>query len=204
MLDAMSGAAAGIANLVAQGVRAPFDLANAAVSAAAGIVAGIMEINNSTMDASGGLRNIQAALMQFLSNNNYTSQADALTAKQASTKAASENLYKTLSLCAASRLLVRAGDATRARARGHWALLEALQDSVDQNSPATHQAVEALRIAASRELSARTLAAEQTRHVALPAPLLYLAHYLSCDADLLRRLNAVADSFVMEGSLRYV
>jgi prophage DNA circulation protein len=204
MLNAMSGAVTGITNLVAQGVRAPFDLANAAAAAAAGIVAGIMEIKNSAMDAAGGLRNIQAALMQFLSNNNYTSQAEALTAKQASTKAASENLYKTLSLCAASRLLVRAEDATYARAQGYWALLEALQDSVDQNSPATHQAVQALRIAASRELSARTLAAEKTRHIALPAPILYLAHYLSCEEELLRRLNAVADSFVMEGSLRYV
>jgi hypothetical protein len=204
MLNAMTGAVTQITNLIAQGVRAPLDLANAAFSAAAGIVGGVMEIKNSAMTAEGSLRNIQNALMQFLSNSTYASDTEALTVKQGATKAAAENLYKTMSLCAASRLLVRAEDATHARALGYWGLLENLQNSVDRNSPAMYQAVQALRIAASRGLSARALAAEQTRRVAAPAPVLYLAHYLSCDEELLRRLNPIADSFVVEGDLRYV
>jgi hypothetical protein len=35
-------------------------------------------------------------------------------------------------------------------------------------------------------------------------PLLYLALYLGCDEDTLRRLNRIADSFVVEGSVIYV
>jgi len=35
-------------------------------------------------------------------------------------------------------------------------------------------------------------------------PILHLAYYLGCDEDELRRLNSIADSFVIEGDVIYV
>jgi hypothetical protein len=43
-----------------------------------------------------------------------------------------------------------------------------------------------------------------TRRISVAAPLLYLAYYLGCDEDKIRKLNSVADSFVIEGDVIYV
>jgi len=53
-------------------------------------------------------------------------------------------------------------------------------------------------------LSTRQLNSEMTRRLPVAAPILFLAHYLNCDDDTLRRLNSVADSFTVEGDVIYV
>jgi len=50
----------------------------------------------------------------------------------------------------------------------------------------------------------RSLSSEATRRLAEAAPLLSLAHYLGCGEAVLRRLNSIADSFVVEGDVTYV
>jgi hypothetical protein len=60
------------------------------------------------------------------------------------------------------------------------------------------------RIAVSRELAGRNLSAETARKFSSSLPLLFLAQYLGCDEAALRRLNSIADSFVVEGDVIYV
>jgi prophage DNA circulation protein len=206
-LDAMTNTVTGITGLIAQGVRTPRDLALALFSAASSIVSGVMEIKNSAADTVswfGTPDNISNILMQFLSAFAYRLEAEAVTAKQIVTKESTENLYRTMALCAAGRLLVRLENPTYQQAKNYWALYEKLEAGVNQSDPAMYRAMQDMRIAAARELAARSLDAELVRHINAPVPLLYLAHYLGCDSDKLRRLNKPADSFVMRGGVIYV
>ena len=206
-LDAMTNEVTGITGLIAQGVRAPRDLARALFSAAAGITAGVMEIKNSAGDTVSLFRtrdNMTNILMQFLSASGYRLNTEAITVKQTIAKETTENLYRTMSLCAAARLLVRLENPTCQQAKNYWALYEKLEASVNQSDPAMYRAIQDMRIATSRELAARGLVTELVRHVNVPVPLLYLAHHLGCDNEKLRALNKPADSFVMQGDVRYV
>ena len=206
-LDAMTNEVTGITGLVAQGVRAPRDLARALFSAAAGIVAGVMEIKNSADDTISYFRtrdNMTNILMQFLSASGYRLDTETVTVKQTATKAAVENLYRTMSLCAAARLLVRLETPTYQQAKNYWALYEKLEASVNQSDPAMYRVIQNMRIAAAGELAARSLVTELVRHITVPVPLLYLAHHLGCDNEKLRQLNKPADSFVMRGDIIYV
>jgi prophage DNA circulation protein len=206
-LNAMTNKAAGITNLIAQGVRAPRDLAQALFSAAAGIAAGLMEIKNSagdTLSYFSTRNNTAKTLTHFLSASNYRLDTEAVTVRQAITKEASENLYRTMALCSSAQLLVRLETPTYQQAKSYWALYEKLEAGVDQADPAVYRAVQDMRIAAARELASRSLDAELVRHIATPVPLLYLAHHLGCDNEKLKELNRPADSFVMQGDVKYV
>ena len=206
-LDAMTNEVTGITGLVAQGVRAPRDLARALFSAAAGITAGVMEIKNSAGDTASRFRtrdNMANTLTQFLSAAGYRLDTEAVTVKQAATKAAAENLYRTMSLCAAARLLVRLETPTCQQAKNYWALYEKLEAGVNQSDPAMYRAIQNMRTAAAGELAARSLVTELVRHITVPVPLLYLARHLGCDNEKLRQLNKPADSFVMLGDIIYV
>jgi hypothetical protein len=130
--------------------------------------------------------------------------AEVVTVKQMANKTASENLYRTMCLCAAGQLLVRLEAPSYQQARSYWALYEKLETGVDQSDPAVYRAVQNMRIAAARELAARSLDAEMVRHINEPVPLLYLAHHLGCDNEKLRELNKPEDSFVMRGAVSYV
>jgi hypothetical protein len=129
---------------------------------------------------------------------------DAVTVKQVITKGAAENLFRTVALCAAGQIFLRLENPTYQQVKGYWELYEKLEASVDRSDPAVYRALQDLRIAAARELSSRSLDAERSRRINAPVPLLYLAHYLGCGDETLRRLNHPADSFVMEGEVRYV
>jgi prophage DNA circulation protein len=206
-LNAMTNEAAGITSLIAQGVRAPRDLAQALFSAAGSRVAGVMEIKNSAGDTASYFRtrdNTANTLMQFLSKSDYRMDTKAATVKQMISKNATENLYRAMSLCAAGQILARLENPAYQQTRSYWALYERLEASVDQSDPAMYRAIQNIRIAASRELAARSLNAELMRRINVPVPLLYLAHFLGCDNETVRRLNRPADSFVMRGDIRYV
>jgi prophage DNA circulation protein len=204
-LNAMTNEVVGITNLIAQGIRSPRELAQALFSAADSIVTGIMEIKNSADDTASYFRdNFKNILSQFLSKSNYSLDTEAATVKQTITREASENLYRTMSLCAAAQIFVQLESPTYQQAKNYWALYEKLEASVDQSNPAIYRAVQNMRIAAVRELAARNLDTELVKHIAVPVPLLYLAHYLGCDNEKLRQLNKPADSFVMSGEVIYV
>jgi hypothetical protein len=206
-LNAMTGKVVGITSLIAQGVRAPRALAQALFSAASGIIAGAMEIKNSGADTYnyfGSLDNMGNMLLQFFSAGNYRLDTEAVTVKQVITQEAAENLYRTVALCAAAQILVQLEDPTYQQVKSYWALYEKLEAGVDHADPAVYRAIQDLRIAAARELAARRLDTELTRYINAPSPLLYLAHYLGCDNEKLRKLNRPADSFVMRGDVIYV
>jgi prophage DNA circulation protein len=206
-LDAMTNSVTAITNLLAQGVRAPLDLTQALTNAVASMTAGIMEIKNSADTTVAYFRtrdNVKNMLMQFLSAWNYTADTEAVTVKQYAAREAVENLYKTTALGAAGEIMTRLDGVTRRQAQGYWALYQELENSVDQNNPLVFRAVRNMRLAVSRSLASRDRAAELTKYIPRPAPLLYLAHYLGCDGETLRRLNAVADSFVIRGEVIYV
>jgi hypothetical protein len=196
-----------LAYLKAQGVRAPRDLAQALFSAAGSIAAGLMEIKNSAGDTVSYFstrNNTAKALTHFLSASAYRLDTETVTVRQAITKEASENLYRTMALCSSAQILVQLENPTYQQAKSYWALYEKLQAGVDQSDPAVYRAVQDMRIAASRELASRSLDAELVRHIATPVPLLYLAHHLGCDNEKLKELNRPADSFVMRGDVKYV
>jgi prophage DNA circulation protein len=206
-LNTMTSKVVGISNLIAQGVRAPKVLAQALFSAAGSIVTGVMEIKNSAAETSAYFttpENVKNAILQFLSAGSFRLDIDAVTVKQAATKDAVENLYYAMSLCAAGHLLVRLDEPAFQTASDFWAQYKNLEAGVNQTNPAVYRAVQNMRIAAVRELAARSLDAELVRRIDTPVPLLFLAHYLGCDNEKLRRLNRPADSFVMQGDIKYV
>jgi prophage DNA circulation protein len=206
-LNKMTNAVTGMASLIAQVIRAPMALAQSLFSAVSGVIAGAMEIKNSVMDTVNyfsNLDNIGNMLLQFFSAANYRLDTEAVTIRQMATRNAAENLYRTMALCAAGQLLVRLEDPTYEQVKSYWALYERLEAAVDQSSPAVYRAVQDMRMAAAGELAARGLDAELVRHIGTPVPLLYLAHYLGCDNEKLRRLNRPADSFVMQGDILHV
>jgi prophage DNA circulation protein len=206
-LNVMTNEAAGISNLIAQGIRAPRDLAQAVFSAADSIAAGIYEIANSASDTAAYFAardNTRNALINFLSGGGYRLDVEAVTARQMTTKTASENLYRTVSLCAAGQLLTQLENPSYQQIANYWALYEKLEAGVDQSDPAVYRAIQNMRIAVSGELAARNFDMEQARRISAPAPLLYLAHYLGCDNKKLRTLNRPEDSFVMRGDILYV
>jgi prophage DNA circulation protein len=207
-LNNMTNAAMGLANLLAQGVQSPKELAQALFSAAAGIVAGIFEIKNSVEETIAYFRtrdNIKNALIQFLSKNNYTLNIEAITARQNITKAASENLYRTMAYCAAGQILVQLDNATYQQTQEYWALYEQLEASLDKSDPAMYGAIESMRIATAQELANKDVSVELQKNIQKPVPLLYVAHFLACDDEKLRQLNpGIADSFVLKGNITYV
>jgi hypothetical protein len=206
-LAVMTNAAVGITTLIAQGAGAPRELAGALFGAAGAIVAGVLEIKNSAGETAAFLLsrdNVKNTLARFLSAANYTADVEAVTVKQHAAKAAVENLYKTAALGAAGELLARLEGAAYQRIANYWALYRELETSVSRDDPAVYRAVQDARLAVAGELAARDFAAELTKRVPHPVPLLYLARYLGCGDEELRRLNAIPDSFVVTGEVFYV
>ncbi|MBQ9206859.1 MAG: DNA circularization N-terminal domain-containing protein [Treponema sp.] len=278
-LNDMTNKINAITSLIAQGVRAPKELAQAVVSAAFGIVAGIMEIKNaadetasyfmrdsdSDSDSSGSAsnssssgssgsgnstsssgssgngsstspsgsstsssrssssagtsniaseiveeqfikRNEKNVLMNFLTATNYELDDEAITEQQYNTKSAVENLYKVVAFGAVSQLLTKLDSTTQTyeSQKGLWALFEKLEDSIDKEDSDIYAAVENCRIACAQTLLSYNYDMELTRHIKREMPLLTLALYLGCDADRIRSLNAVSDSFLIKGDVIYV
>ncbi|MFS6554661.1 hypothetical protein VPJ68_04030, partial [Parabacteroides distasonis] len=97
-----------------------------------------------------------------------------------------------------------AGAETHNSQDGLWKLLDRLEDSIDKEDSAVFASVEECRIACAQILLSFNYDKELTRHIKREMPLLALALYLGCDADRIRSLNAVSDSFLIKGDVIYV
>jgi hypothetical protein len=219
-MDTMAAGIGGITSLVAQGIRAPGELAASVFNAAVSVAAGLLDIKNavesygagdSGSGASGDAAFYPApadsseknALLYFLSAAGWTADLPSATPAQWNTKTAVENLCRTAALCAACLVMART-DAPYQTMLGCWKLLEKLEGSADRNSPAVYAALENLRISVSRELRSKELAVELRREFGVPLPLLCIARRLGCGEAKLREMNGIADSFAVKGDVAYV
>ncbi len=215
-----------VTSLIAQGVRAPKELAQAFVSAVYGIVEGILEIKNAAdetasyfmgSDDDGGdtndsvmekfiKRNEKNVIMNFLTATNYGLPDETVTEQQRNTKKAIENLYRMAAFGAVAQLFVKVDPETQSfeKQSGLWTLFEKLEKSIEKENPDVYEAVEETRIACAQTLLTYSYDRELTRYVRKAMPLLPLALYLGCDAEKIRSLNEVADSFLIEGDVIYV
>lgn len=237
-----------VTSLIAQGVRAPKELAQAFISAVYGIVNGVLEIKNaadetasyfmgdddddtssSESSSSGGgssssgsassssvsadsvmekfiQRNEKNVVMNFLTAANYELSDEAITEQQWNTKKAVENLYRMAAFGAVAQLFVKIDPDTQSfdKQSGLWTLFEKLEESIDKENPDVYAAVEETRIACAETLLSYSYDKELKKHIRKSMPLLPLALYLGCDAEKVRSLNEVADSFLIEGDVIYV
>lgn len=215
-----------VTSLIAQGIRAPKELAQAFVSAVYGIVSGVLEIKNAAdetasyfmgsddEDSDSGdsvmekfiQRNEKNVVMNFLTASNYELSDEAITEQQWNTKKAVENLYRMAAFGAVAQLFVKIDPDTQSfdKQSGLWTLFEKLEESIDKENPDVYAAVEETRIACAETLLTYSYDRELKRHIRQSMPLLPLALYLGCDAEKIRSLNEVADSFLIEGDVIYV
>ena len=215
-----------VTSLIAQGIRAPKELAQAFISAVYGIVSGVLEIKNAAdetasyfmgsddEDSDSGdsvmekfiQRNEKNVVMNFLTASNYELSDEAITEQQWNTKKAVENLYRMAAFGAVAQLFVKIDPDTQSfdKQSGLWALFEKLEESIDKENPDVYAAVEETRIACAETLLTYSYDRELKRHIRQSMPLLPLALYLGCDAEKIRSLNEVADSFLIEGDVIYV
>ena len=215
-----------VTSLIAQGIRAPKELAQGFVSAVYGIVSGVLEIKNAAdetasyfmgsddEDSDSGdsvmekfiQRNEKNVVMNFLTASNYELSDEAITEQQWNTKKAVENLYRMTAFGAVAQLFVKIDPDTQSfdKQSGLWTLFEFLEESIDKENPDVYAAVEETRIACAETLLTYSYDRELKRHIRQSMPLLPLALYLGCDAEKIRRLNEVADSFLIEGDVIYV
>lgn len=213
-----------ITNLIAQGVRAPKELAQALVSAVFGIIAGVIEIKNAADETASYFmsgddeedvntvseqfikRNEKKVLLNFLTATNYELSDEAITEQQYNTKKAVENLYKAVAFGASAQLITQldSDSQTYESVRGLWSLLSKLEDSIEKEDSDVYAAVEDVRIAAAQTLLSQNYDTELTRRIRKETPLLAIALYLGCDADKIRTLNFVSDSFLIKGDVKYV
>jgi hypothetical protein len=222
-LNAITAEINGISDLIAQGIRAPGELASAVFNALFSIAAGLIEIKNAaaSYDSGGvsggtGKNDFEAAyypapeenneknvLLLLFSASEYTLDVPAATTAQQNTKQAIENLYRAGALCAAG-LVITQTDTPYQKAQNYWNLFIKLEESVERDNPAVYTAMENLRTAVSGELSRKDLDKELYTVFNVPLPLLYIARYLGCDEAKLRELNTIADSFSVKGGVVYV
>lgn len=213
-----------VTNLIAQGIRAPKELCQALVSAAFGIVAAVMEIKNAADETASYFmgsddddsddtvleqfikRNEKNVMMNFLTAANYELTDEAITEQQYNTKKAVENLYRTVSFGVAAQLITQLDPDTQTyeSQQGLWTLLEKLEESIDKEDTDVYAAVEEVRIATAETLLSQNYDLELKRKIKREMPLLSLALYLGCDADKIRTLNSVSDSFLIKGEVIYV
>ncbi len=244
IINSMINRINGITNLIAQAVMTPRLLAQAFVSAAFGIVAGIMDITNAFSETASYFmhdsdsasdstsvnensnstssklsprkqesvmqeliaRNEKNVLFQFLSASTYKMDIEQITEQQYNTVSALENLYKTAAFGVCVQLLTRLDveKQTYKEQAGLWNLLEKLEDSIDKENSAVFAAVEECRINCAKMLLSYSYDIELKKQIRKEMPLLELAIYLGCDAERIRSLNKVSDSFLIKGDVIYV
>ena len=206
-LNEITNAAAQITNLIAQGIRSPKTLALALFGVAGKMVASVLEIKNASEETAAFFRiknNEKNLLLCLLPADKYQLPVEAVTVKQIATKQAAENLYKTVALYTAAQLLPGMPAQSYNRTANLFALYDRLEKSIDLNDPAVYSAVQELRQALSQELAAKQLAQELSITLGRGMPLLALAQYLGAEERILRALNVIEDSFVIQGAIRYV
>lgn len=227
-LNNMTNKVNSVTSLIAQGVRLPATLAQSAVSAVFGIVEGVFEIRNAFAETASYFQNISGSLegsgyssdseqfakrneknvvMNLLTASNYELEEEAITERQWNTKNAVENFYKTVAFGASAQLIVKldSDDShTFQSIQGLWTLFGKLEESIDKEDSDVYAAVEEARIACAEVLLLQEYDTELTRRIRKEMPLLSLALLLGCDAERVRNLNAIADSFLIKGDVVYV
>lgn len=207
MLNAITNEVSGITNLLAQGTHSPKSLALALFSAIAKIAGSLAEIKNAGEESVASFRiknNEKNALFCFFPQHKYRLPVEAVTAKQVATKKETENLYKTAALYAAARILPEMPVQSYNRTANLFALYDRLEKAVDVNEPELYFAVSELRSALARTLAAKQLSEELSIQLNASMPLLALAHYLGSREAVLRNLNRIEDSFVVNMETHYV
>lgn len=205
-MDTMAAGINGITSLIAQGIRAPGELAASVFNAAMSVAAGLLGIKNAAGSygaASGSADGTSSADAALYPEPAYNGEENALLCFLPAAGYAADLPAATAALCAACLVMART-DAPCRKALGYWKLLEKLEGSVDRNSPAVYAALENLRAGVPRELRSKELAAELRREFGVPLPLLYITHRLGCGGAKLRELNEVDDSFAVKGAVAYV
>ncbi len=206
-LNAMTNEVSKISNLIAQGIKSPKTLALALFGATAKIVGSLSEIKHSMVDMVSFFRvekNEKNALFCFLPTDKYQSPIEAVTVKQQMTKQACENLYKLNAFYAVSLLLPQLQNTTYQEMKNLFSLYNKLERSLDLNDPSVYEAVNNLRMATAQAVAEKQLSQELSIKLDSGMPILALAHYLGTSEKVLRELNTVADSFVIQGGVRYV
>ena len=140
----------------------------------------------------------------FFSEYKYSLPIEAVTVRQVMTEWETENLYRAAALYSAAQLLPDITTQSYDKTANLFALYERLEQSVNGSDPAVYEAVNDLRIAVSKELASRQLSQELSISLNGAMPMLALAHYLGAEESVLRALNSIEDSFVLEGTVRYV
>jgi prophage DNA circulation protein len=210
-MNAITNEINSLSSLTAQGVRMPGQLAQAFVNAIFSIAAGVLEVGGAVGDAARnpvkyftGQDSGKKTALMFLSAFGWSPPVEPATVRQAETKKAAENLYRTACLCAAADILSQTEWYTRKQLGEYWALYEKLETSVSLENPELYKAVTEMRLSLAAVLRQGTQKDELKKTLGNPVPLLFLSHFLGCDADRLRAMNAVADSFAVSGEVSYV
>jgi hypothetical protein len=210
-MNAITNEINSLSSLTAQGVRMPGQLAQAFVNAIFSITGGVLEVAGAVGDAVRnpgkyftGQDSVKKTVLMFLSAFGWSPPVEPATVRQAETKKAAENLYRTACLCAAADILPQAEWYSRKQIGEYWALYEKLENSISLENPDLYQAVTEMRLSLSAVFRQGTLSDELKKTLEKPVPLLFLSHFLGCDADRLRAMNAVEDSFAVSGEVSYV
>jgi len=204
VLNGVANEINGISNIIAQGVQDPMRLAQALANAAFSIAGAAATIGDSIKIYFSDRDNKKNTAMQFLSAADWQLPFDTVTAGQAVTKAEAENLYRTVSLCAATEILTRMDDITLDKMNTYWALYTRLENSVNLENPDVFNAVTEMRSTLSQTLRRRAMINELKKNIGRPVPLLFLSHYLGCDSEILRAMNLIEDSLIVSGEVSYV
>lgn len=206
-LNNVSNEINGISNILTQGIQDPMQLAQAMVNAAFSITGAAVFID----DSIGTVKNYffdrdnkKNVAMQFLSAADWQLPFDTVTPAQAETKAEAENLYRTVSLCAAAEILTQMDDITLDKMNTYWTLYTRLENSVNLENPDIFNAVTEMRSNLSQTLRQRAMLNELKKNIGRPVPLLFLSHYLGCDSEILRTMNLIEDSLIISGEVSYV
>jgi len=197
----------GIENLTAQGIQTPVLFAQALVNSAFAIAAGAFSIKESAQASGeyfGAQNSKRKTLLNFLSAEKMTLPIETATVQQEETKKATENLYRTISLCAAAKIMGEMEEASRDQMDGYWALYCKLENSINLENPDVYKAVVEMRSILSSKLRQSAMNRELKKKIERPVPLLFLSHYLGCDEERLRAMNVIEDSFLISGEVSYV
>ncbi|MEL3907907.1 MAG: DNA circularization N-terminal domain-containing protein [Treponemataceae bacterium] len=207
MLNNITNSISQISNLISQGIRSPKTFALTLFSAVGKIVSSIAEVKNAIDENIAFFRiknNEKNILFPFLANYKISLPLDAVTIPQERTKTASEELYKTVSLFAVALILPKIENQTYEKTNKLFDLYTRLEKSIDLNNPTLYFAVNELRSAVSKSLAEKNLNQEFSINLNSAMPILALAKYLGCEENVIRELNRIEDSFVVQDEVRYV
>jgi len=206
-LNSIANEINGISNLIAQGVLEPARLAQALINAVFSIIGEVASIGGSVETVKNYLfekDNENAAVIQFLSAADFSLPIDTVTVTQAETKAETENLYRTVCLCASAETLIKMKGITRNKMNAYWAMYTRLENSVNLENPDVFEAVTEMRSTLSQTLRQSVMGIELKKTFERSVPLLYVSHYLKCDDEKLREMNFIEDSLLISGEVTYV